>query len=105
MGSDPLSMRRTMRGLHEGKLIRAERKKDGHWAFDMKMRRIAENGPRWYEPDIHGSWHPIGSWPTLERGRQAAELLRSGTHYWDQSTYSCKPYNDAAYAKLHGDTT
>ena len=105
MDSDPLAMRRTMPGLHGGQFIRAERKKDGHWAFDMRMRRIAENGPWWFEPDIHGPWHPIGSWPTLARGRQAAELLRSGTHYWDQSTYSCKPYNDAAYAKLRGDTT
>ena len=105
MGSDPLAMRRTMPGLHGGQFIRAERKKDGHWAFDMRMRRIAENGPWWFEPDIHGPWHPIGSWPTLARGRQAAELLRSGTHYWDQSTYSCKPYDEAAYAKLRGDTT
>lgn len=45
MESKPLAMRRTMPGLHEGEFIRAERKKDGHWAFDMKMRRIAENGP------------------------------------------------------------
>lgn len=103
MESSRLDMRRIMPGLHAGDMIRAERKNDGHWAFDMKMRRISEKGPWWFEPDNHGPWQSIGPWPTLERGRQAAERLISGTHYWDQSTLSCKPYNDAAYAAIRGD--
>ena len=105
MDNDPLAMRRIMPGLHEGELIRAERKNDGHWAFDMKMRRIAENGPWWFEPDINSPWHPIGSWTTLAKGQQAAELLRTGTHYWEQSTYMCHPYDENAYAQLRGERT
>ena len=42
MESNRLDMRRIMPGLHAGDMIRAERKNDGHWAFDMKMRRISE---------------------------------------------------------------
>lgn len=100
--SKSLAMRRLMPGLHEGDMIRAERKKDGNWAFDMRLRQIRENGPFWFEPDNDGPWQSIGSWPTLAKGKQAAELLRTGTHFWDAGDYVCRPYNEAAYAKIRG---
>ena len=97
-----LAMTRKMPGLHEGVNLRAEKSTRGGWSFEMRMRPLGA-GTFWYEHTPDGQWVPIGSWKTLRAGRDAAELLRKGTHYWEGKDLVCRLYNEETYAVLRGE--
>jgi len=88
------TMARIMAGLYAGAEVRAERRSDGCWAFEMWCSQL------WFEYSPHGLWTAIGRWRTLGTGLWTASRLRAGTHFWDADTHVVRLFNENVYAAL-----
>jgi len=92
------TMTRILPGLYGGPEVRAERRRDRLWAFEMRCNQLGRY--HWYEFSPHGLWTSIGAWRTLDTGLWVAARLRAGTHFWDAESAVARIYNEAVYAAL-----
>jgi len=95
------TMNRLFSGLYSGEEVRAERRPDGLWAFQMKANRLGHR--LWFEFSPHGLWTVIGDWRTLDTGLWVASRLRAGTHFWDAETAVARLFDDVVYAVIRGE--
>ena len=93
-------MTRTMAGLYAGPDVRAERRMDRRWAFEMKCNQLGRH--LWFEFSPHGLWTAIGAWRTLDTGLWVASRLRAGTHFWDGEIDTVRLFDEVVYAVLRG---
>jgi hypothetical protein len=92
------SIKRVLPGLYTGDDVRAERRGDRHWAFQMKCGQLGHH--LWFEYSRHGLWTAIGTWCRLETGLWVAARLRAGTHFWDESGQIARLYGENVYSVL-----
>lgn len=90
-----------MPGLHAGPEVRAERRKDGLWAFEMKANQLGRL--LWFEYSPHGLWTEIGAWRTIDTGLWVASRLRVGTHFWDAEFSIARIFDEDVYAAIRGE--
>lgn len=95
------TMKRQHPGLFAGNEVRAERRTDRLWAFEMKCNQLGRF--LWFEYSPHGLWTSIGAWRRLDDGLGVAARLRAGTHFWDADAQVARLYNEDVYAALRGD--
>jgi hypothetical protein len=95
------TIERIMPGLYAGPEVRAERKLNGLWAFEMKASQLGHR--LWFEFSPHGLWTGIGAWRTLDTGLWIASRLRAGTHFWDAESSVARLWNEAVYAVIRGE--
>ncbi|MCK9549517.1 hypothetical protein [Aquamicrobium sp.] len=95
------TIKRLYPGLYAGNEVRAERRDDRLWAFEMKCNQLGRF--LWFEYSPHGLWTSIGAWRTLDDGLGVAVRLRAGTHFWDADVDVARPYGENIYAALRGD--
>jgi hypothetical protein len=94
-------MTRTLPGLYAGPEVRAERKADGLWAFEMQANQLGRH--LWFEFSPHGLWTAIGAWRTLDTGLWVASRLRAGTHFWDAEAAVARIFDESVYAAIRGE--
>lgn len=95
------SMCRLLPALYAGEQVRAERRDDSYWAFQMKCNQLGRQ--LWFEFSPHGLWTNIGAWRSLDQGLSVAARLRAGSHFWDSDTQRTRIYTEDVYAILRGE--
>lgn len=95
------TVKRLLPGLYAGEEVRAERRKDDLWAFEMKCNQLGRY--LWFEYSPHGLWTSIGAWRRLDDGLAVAARLRAGTHFWDADLHIARLYGEKIYAALRGE--
>jgi hypothetical protein len=89
------AMRRVLPGLYSGDEVRAERRDDGYWSFEMKCNQLGRQ--LWFEFSPHGLWTSIGAWRTLDQGLSIAARLRAGSHFWDSRNELARIYTEEIF--------
>jgi len=95
------TMKRLSSGLYAGDEVRAERKADHCWAFEMPCNQLGRL--LWFEFPPRGLWTHIGTWRTLDSGLWIASRLRAGTHFYDAHDHIARIYDEDVYAVLRGE--